>query len=373
MIQGKDSLSLAHLDMPAVSISDRTVGDGARSHAVSPVRSVVFSTLNLPRAQQFEAWHDSSAGTVDTVPLFDQMTGFRARREAWALGSLAFATMQAPAVQLSRTAAQARRGSLDHWMISIARRGERRIRSGDASVSLPAGLVSVSSLDEVFVSERTDIDWLCLFVPRDVVPEVGSALHALRNRPLDTPMGRILAAYLRQLAAEFPRLDTSELPRVVEATRAMVAASIAPSADAAIAAKAPIEWVQISRIKALIRRYLGSATLGPAFLCRLSGMSRSGLYRLFESQGGVAHYIQTERLRAVSRTLANPQDRRSIAEIAQDAGFFEHSTFSRIFRRTFGCTPREFRIAALAGHIVPMMPAKPGPRPYDLVDVLRRL
>lgn len=365
-------MSLARLDMPGASIPDRT-GDAARPRAASPVRSMVFSTLDLPRAQQFAAWHDSSASTVDTMPLLDPTAGFPARRESWALGSLAFAMVQAPAVQLSRTAAQARRGSLDHCMITIARRGERRIRAGDASASLPAGLVSVSSLDEVFVSERTDIDWLCLFVPRDVVPEVGSALHVLRNRPLDTPMGRMLAAYLQQLAAELPRLDMSELPRVVEATRAMVAASIAPSADAMAAAQAPIEMVQISRIKALIRRHLGSATLGPALLCRLSGISRSVLYRLFASQGGVAHYIQAERLRAASRALANPQDRRGIAEIAQDAGFFEHSTFSRTFRRTFGCTPREFRIAALSGHIVPMMPAAPGPRPHDLVDVLRRL
>lgn len=340
---------------------------------MSPVRSVTFSTLDLPRAQQFEAWRDSSAATIDTAPLLDPAAGFLARREAWALGSLAFATMQGPAVRLSRTALQARRGSFDHWMISIARHGERRVRSGDASVTLPAGLVSVSSLDEVFVSDRTDIDWLCLFVPREVVPELGSALYALRNRPLDTPMGRILAAYLQQLAAELPHLDASELPRVVEATRAMIAASIAPSADAMAAAKAPIEVMQISRIRALIHRHLGSAMLGPALLCRLAGMSRSRLYRLLVSQGGVAHYIQTERLRAASRALADPRDRRGIAEIAQDTGFFEHSTFSRTFRRAFGCTPREFRIAVLAGHVVPLMSATPESRLRDLADVLRRL
>jgi AraC-like DNA-binding protein len=183
----------------------------------------------------------------------------------------------------------------------------------------------------------------------------------------------MLAAYLQQLAAELPRLDTSELPRVVAATRAMIAASIAPSADAMAAAKGPIELVQISRIRALIHRHLGSATLGPALLCRLAGMSRSALYRLFVSRGGVAHYIQMERLRAASRALANPRDRRGIAEIAQDTGFFEPSTFSRTFRRTFGCTPREFRIAALAGHVVPMMSATPESRPHDLVDVLHRL
>ncbi|NMJ41555.1 helix-turn-helix domain-containing protein [Roseomonas sp. JC162] len=373
MIQWRDSASIARVEVSSVSVLDREAGNGAHSRGSSPLRSVVFSTLDLPRAQQFEAWHDSSAGTVDTRSMPDAAAGFPARREAWALGSLAFAAMQAPAAQLSRTAAQARRGSLDHWMISIARRGERSASAGGTSLVLPAGLVSVSSLDEVFVSERTDIDWLCLFVPREVVPEVGPALNALRNRSLDTPMGRILAAYLRQVALELPKLDTSEVPRLVEATRAMITAAVAPSTDTLAAAAAPIETVQIARIRTLIRQHLSSATLGPERLCRLAGVSRSALYRLFASQGGVAHCIQVERLRATSRALANPEERRSIAKIAQDAGFFEHSTFSRTFRRWFGCTPSEFRIAAMAGHIVPMMSTKPGPRPLDLVDVLRRL
>lgn len=366
-------MSTARLEAPPASLWEQAICDGRRSRPTSPVRSVGFSTKSLPYAQQFEAWHDSSASLVDTIPLLNPSLGFPAQREAWSLGSLAFASVQAPAVQLSRTIKQARRGALDHWMISIARHGERHIRSGDMSVSLPAGVVSVSSLDDVFVSERTNIDWHCLFVPRDVIPELGPALDALRNRPLDTPMGRILAAYLRQLAAELPDLDTSELPRVVDATRAMIAATAAPSVDATAAAKAPIDMVQISRIKVLIRRHLGSATFDPERLCRLAGTSRSALYRLSEPQGGVAHWIQAERLRAACRALANPRERGSIADIAQDAGFVEPSTFSRLFRRTFGCTPREFRIAAMAGHIVPMRSATHEPRCLDLADLLRRL
>jgi AraC-like DNA-binding protein len=339
----------------------------------APGAPLAFSTLGLPRAQQFAAWRDAAAGTVETAPFGDPAAGFPARREVWTLGPLAVATMQAPPARLSRAAGRARRGALDHWMISLARQGHRRIRSGDACQILPPGVVAVGSLDEAFVSDRTAIDWLCVYVPREVVPEIGPALHAARARPLDTAMGRVLAAFLRQLAAEMPRLGAAELPRVADSARAMIAACVAPGADAIAAAREPLEAVQISRIKALIRQNLGSAMLRPDRLCRQAGVSRSHLYRLFEPQGGVAHYIQAERLRAAARALADPAERRDIAAIAEDVGFFDHSTFSRIFRRAYGCAPRDYRLAAAAGQAVSPLRGAAAARSGDLADLLRRL
>jgi AraC-like DNA-binding protein len=337
-------------------------------------KPITFSTLGLPKRQQFEAWRESCAGTMDFAPMADPAAGFPAEGEAWTLGPIALATVRVPAARLWRTAAQVRRSSLDHWLISITRCGERRVSVGDLCVSLPAGLPSISSLDEVFESDRTDMDWIGLYVPRDAVTEIGPALNASRAIPLDTSMGRILAAYLIQLASELPRLDETDLARVVECTRAIVAASISPSAEAMAVAKAPIEQVQLARIKTIIRQNLRSAMLGPERLCRLAGVSRSQLYRLFEPRGGVAHYIQAERLRAACRALAALGGGRDISAIAEDVGFFDHSTFSRIFRREFGCTPREFRTAAMTGQAAAARQAgAPRREACDLAGLLRQL
>ena len=92
-----------------------------------------------------------------------------------------------------------------------------------------------------------------------------------------------------------------------------------------------------------------SPTLTPKRLCRLIGMSRSQLYRLFEPMGGVARYIQAERLREAHRALADPDNARDIHEIAEDLGFFDASAFSRTFRREYGCKPSDVRAAALSG------------------------
>jgi AraC-like DNA-binding protein len=131
--------------------------------------------------------------------------------------------------------------------------------------------------------------------------------------------------------------------------------------------------VQVTRVRSLIRQQLRSAMLRPERLCRLAGVSRSQLYRLFEPLGGVARYIQAERLRAACRALADPMDARDIAAIAEDVGFFDHSSFSRVFRREYGCSPRDFRVAALAGQAVATTRGASAPRPASHAELLRRL
>lgn len=332
-----------------------------------------FSTLGLPPARQFEAWQESGARLLDTVALADPAAGFPAERQVWTLGPFALGTVRAPRSRLARTAAHLRRDSLDHWVISIARRGERRFRVGEQCVSVPAGLAAIMSLDEAFEAERADVDWMCLYVPRDIFTEIGPVLDASRRKPLVSSMERVLATYLLQLASEVSRIGPAELPRVVEATRAIIAAAVQPSADAMAAAEAHIDRTQLARVKSIIRQQLRSALLRPERLCRAAGVSRSQLYRLFEPLGGVAHYIQAERLRAACRALASPSDAREISAIAEDVGFFDHSTFSRVFRREIGCSPRSFRTAALAGRPVPIRGSASDAAPRDIVDILRRL
>ena len=77
-------------------------------------------------------------------------------------------------------------------------------------------------------------------------------------------------------------------------------------------------------------------------------MSRSKLYRLFENNGGVAHFINRERLREAHRRLNSDRETLSIHAIGNEVGFVDHSTFSRAFRREFGCSPTEARERALA-------------------------
>ena len=95
---------------------------------------------------------------------------------------------------------------------------------------------------------------------------------------------------------------------------------------------------------------------------------------MFEPSGGVARHIQAERLREAHRALADPDNQRDIHAVAEDLGFYDASTFSRTFRREYGCTPSEVRATALAGTgDIPPIRADVRPPMDSLTEVLRIL
>jgi AraC-like DNA-binding protein len=112
----------------------------------------------------------------------------------------------------------------------------------------------------------------------------------------------------------------------------------------------------MERVRKAVQRHLRSPVLGPATLCRLVGVSRSNLYRLLEAVGGVARYIQRQRLLEAHSMLSNPASNIKIVTIADDLCFPDASSFSRAFRHEFGCSPSEVRSAALAGLAISPMP-----------------
>ncbi|WP_230168604.1 helix-turn-helix domain-containing protein [Roseomonas sp. CECT 9278] len=338
------------------------------------LRAAAFSTEGLPPERQFAAWRDQCAALVEMIAPLSSGPGFAAAHQVWDLGGMALSRVRAPAATWRRTAAQIRRDSIDHWVIGISRGGEQVLRSANGCGTVPAGIPYGFSLNEPIEGRREDMDWIALFVSRDLFPERAHAIDAALHAPLDGPLGRLLGTHIEQLAMQLPRMTEADLPHAAAATRALIGACMSgPTAPLHDAAQ-QVEGTRLARIKAIIRRNIASPSLGPRRLCQLGEVSRSQLYRLFTPLGGVARYIQAERLRQAERAIADPADRRDIARIAEGLGFYDASSFSRAFRREFGITPRDLRAAAQAGLGGTARPpaAMPG-APPAFTEILRRM
>ena len=147
---------------------------------------------------------------------------------------------------------------------------------------------------------------------------------------LDTPLGHLLGDYIMALERYLPDVTEADLPRLARAVGAMVAA--APSAERVAFAATQINVGRKERVRRVIRRHLRTPTFRPSILCRLVGMSRSNLYRLFEDAGGVARYIQRERLLEAHAVLTDPASTQSLSSIADDFCFADASSLSRAFK-----------------------------------------
>jgi len=197
--------------------------------------------------------------------------------------------------------------------------------------------------------ERTHVDRIQFFLARDAFRDIAPLLDGALGSILDTPLGHLLGDYMIALERRLSVVTEADLSRLTTAVGAMVAAAVAPSAERVAVARGQIDVGRKERVRQAVRKHLRTPTLRPANLCRLVGMSRSNVYRLFEEAGGVARYIQRERLLEAHAVLTDPATRNSISAIAEDLCFADASSFSRTFRREFGHSPGEVRSAALAG------------------------
>lgn len=314
------------------------------------VRPLLFSTDSLPAPEQFDGWRHFIAPTVDIRLVDAPGPGFAGRQEVWDLGRFAFTVARMPGAGYVRRWTHLTRDPLDHWCLVIW--------PGDpAGPGAPRRSMGLRSLARPFEGTGSDAKVWSLFIPRDLFPARGEALDRV---PADLPVTGlcgILADHLESLEQRLPGVAPRDLPALVEATRVLLLACLMPTADHLDAAKAPMVHSLRARAHRLILDHIASPLLTPDRLCRMLGVSRSRLYRLFDDQGGVARYIQRQRLLAGLARLSDAADPSSIARIAERVGFADASGFSRAFRQEFGFSPSDARAAARAG--VPLLPTLP--------------
>ena len=319
-----------------------------------------FTTHSLPPSEQLEAWRSWYGSVFDTTSLQRaDDKGFGATNLTWRLDGVVFSRVSTPAITVVRTKTHIRRTPVDHWAITLSKRGATDLRSREASLNAPTGVPYVLSLGEEMHSERGEDERLQLYLARDSFHRIAPLLDAARGTALNTSRGKLLADYMLLLERNLPSLTTEDAARLPSTVQAMLAACVAPSPDRVATARRLIDLTLMERVRRAIRKHLRSPSLGPNTLCREAATSRSQLYRLLEGEGGVSHYIQRRRLSESFAILCDTSNTFSISAIAETLCFADASNFSRAFRREFGMTPSDVRAAALAGHLPVAIPKGP--------------
>jgi AraC-like DNA-binding protein len=306
----------------------------------------IMSTHGLPAAQQLDAWRGWFSSVFEVEQPEQAHHGFLAESRYWTLDGFGIGQVSAPTLRATRTRALVRRNPVDHWCLTLGQR-DTGISTPDDSVAVPAGTPFLVSLGVDVASERVADERLHIYLPRDSFAEIATQLDAARGHLLETGLGRLLGDFLRNLVRSLPTLAPADLPQVNAAVRAMVGACVIPTPDRIVLAAWQIDATRLDTIRRVVRRNIESPELDAGMLCGALGVSRTRLYRLLQGEGGVAQYIRKLRLEACHARLSDPSCAGTIAEIAAQFGFDDASQFSRAFRREFGATPSEIRIAAL--------------------------
>jgi AraC-like DNA-binding protein len=302
----------------------------------------------LASSDQFAAWRAYLAPLIDIrLPEgVSEEAGFPADHTAWNLGGMLVVQQSVPSHSYSRSAAKLRSNSIDHWHIVLLRIGQSWTEvDGNVSEGVP-GKVELRSLGHPFRGRATDSQSLSFYLPRELFSDTAAVNDIKNNMVFSDTYTNLLIDYLGSIEMKLASMTAADLSRVVQTTRDMLVTCISSSAGDSGPAKPQGNLALMERVRRFVQRNLSSQDLTPDTLCRELGISRTRLYQLFESSGGVLHYIQKRRLFSAHIALSNTVNRQQIVEIATAAGFTSAAHFSRAFSKEFGYTPREARNVA---------------------------
>lgn len=289
-----------------------------------------------------------TADICDVIPLTAE-DDFHVTSVTTMTGNALLVDTRATDQEYDRTPAHVARGAMDHFQITLCVEGGMQFSSGRREVTLRPGdivLIDMAQPNRTVLragSGRTRLMVIILqramLAPRLAHPDSATATLL----PSDHPHARLLASHYAALGLP-PEPEAGSTEATIEAIADIVAAAAGGTADIAAGVERAERHLYLAMIKRHIAQNLETDALSVEELCRHFQISRATLYRLFEADGGLAHYVREQRLNLAFRGLLSPatQDDRLI-DLAVDMRFSSDSTFIRAFRRKFGVTPGELR------------------------------
>lgn len=308
-----------------------------------------LSTRQVPAGERWWLWRD--VGLHSYEPEFaaaGECRPFAAQMSGFITATAELRNVQCDPLVVRRTPAQCRQDGNDRILLSAMIGLDRPTifdnSEGDGLVA--TGQIVVSDMARPFNVVAGRYHAVNLRLDRSSVANaIGgdpARLHGVVLR--QTPLVSLLFGQMQALAAAIPVMTGAAryvgLDALVDFALGTLRLEGRPDAW-----EEGTHWSSLWRAACqYIDRNLGNTELSPEMLANALRCSRTQLYRAFARHDRtVMGHVLERRLARSQEMLADPACQQSIAAIGWMCGFEDQSTFSRSFRRRFGCQPRDVR------------------------------
>ncbi|MCF6471285.1 helix-turn-helix domain-containing protein [Nonomuraea sp. MG754425] len=312
--------------------------------------SPVLDTAFIPPRDREEVvrnavWEGMVAVDIDHGPPTEDIA---VRMGFGAVGPLRICSARATAVTLRRTERHLREDEESAVTLGVQMAGSSMVvQNGRECLLRPGDCAVFESVAPYTLLFDEGVDHRFIRFPRAALALPDRLLRDITAVPLgsDNPIARLAFTYFSQLAVadelhQGVHADAAVQPSV-ELLRAVLTSQHGDSG----LAKAPLEATLSLRVTRYIREHLADRDLSAARIAAAHDISVRHLYAVLSRSGiSLGDWIRTRRLAECRRELAGPNGRlRTIAAIGRSWGFADATHFSKVFKQTYGISPRAWR------------------------------
>jgi len=317
--------------------------------------TILIRTSDVPPAQRHDAWRAIVCDTLGPLDMrSDPGIPLRGEIGAGQLGPVRVGRVKTSTPHsVHRRAGLIRRGDPEVYRVALAVSGRAHLRQDGRSAQLSRGEFAIYDFNRPYELGYDSAVQLAVFsFPREMLALPADLIARLTAVPVTAAGGAAALAVplLRKVALDLDTYQPASAVRLSAAVMNLVTAAVAERADQAGSLPAQArEQTLLLRIHAFIEDHLGDAGLAPGPVAAAHFISVRYLYRLFETQGTtVAGWIRHRRLERCRTDLADPAlGTVPVSAVAARWGLPDSAHFSRLFRRTYGQPPAEYRRSRL--------------------------
>lgn len=312
----------------------------------------IYSTTHIAPQQRFEYWRDVICD--EYLPIScdtPDRSGFEGEIKMNRLTRIAVSRVQGSPQIVRRGKSEIGRSNEAYFMISLQMSGKGVVSQGGRSAVLHPGDFAIYATTEPYeILCDMPVDQLILQLPYEFLLSSLPQAEMLTARKVEaaTPLGGMLSRQLQnctEMVADQSQVVQRHMQDMLIYTVATGLAALSPQA----ATLSRPEHLLLTRAKAFVRANLRNHDLNRDGVARAMGMSSRNLARAFARDGqAISAYIRQARMEAIAADLADPRFVRfSITELSCKWGITNAQHLSKLFKDSFGQSPRAYRRAQL--------------------------
>ncbi|MGY2033408.1 helix-turn-helix domain-containing protein [Nocardia gipuzkoensis] len=312
-----------------------------------------FDTTGLARRDQFDRWldHVNSEFFPIRIDAGGGTDGFPATGRLLAWEGMHLSALANPGVRASRNERMIRRSDPEAYQVNFVSSGHTLIRQEGKEALCGVNefnLLNTSRPFDGWRSTNLDEPYLNLVLSRDLLALPTKQVDQLLAVPIpsDYGIGAAFARWLKELSTRAAEFTPAQAPALASVTLELLAATLASTlqANELLTPQARRRALRI-RIHQFIDQHLADPDLTPGHVARAHHISLRTLQKLFtDNDTTPAAWIRRRRLEVCRRDLADPlMATQPIHAIARRWGFMDPAHFSRLFHRTYGQSPSDYR------------------------------